>query len=51
MRITEPTEPVSGCRGNEGKNAEIGQEYFRLFFSMLLIEPPNTIRLAMAQAT
>jgi len=33
---------ASGCRGYEGKNAELGQEYCRLFFSILLIEAPNT---------
>jgi hypothetical protein len=47
----EKSSRVSQVRlpGETRENAEIGQEYCRLFFSILLIEPPKTIRLAMAE--
>ena len=33
---------VSGLPGKRGKDAELGQEYYRLFFNILLIKAPNT---------
>ena len=48
MRIAEVAKSGVRLPGKRGKNAEVGQENRRLF-SVLLIEPPNTIRLAMAE--